>query len=480
MSVSSGSTLNELLGELKLLLRPRLRENQEAYSLYNRIRDIIMNTLSIDYEYMVELEGSLAKDTNIGGETDLDIFILVKKDDITNSWIKTNIIRPLRNALTMKGFNAKLRYSSHPYINVSWRIYSADIVPAYWATNINDIKTAVDRTPFHTKYVVSRLKDEQKDEVRLLKKFLKGVGVYGAEIKTSGFSGYLCELLIIKYGTFINSIKSMASWKPPQLVIIEDTNGTEIDNKLHGVTPLVVPDPVDLRRNAAAAVSLKSFETAVLAAKLFLTHPSRDYLFPRREAFSSDELSNAVKKSGRCPVIAVYRVAHGVAPDVLWGELRRVGRKCVNVLKESDFKVIDVRAWSNEGPIAMIFLDVLNCNTSVSRIHIGPYPHMGPNSLAFIYKYVDSPTSIGPWVGDDGRLYVVKPVRYTSPTDALLSNRSRVEGKHVKLVFVARSIDELVKKVIPLGVSKGEVLYWLTEAVFKRPPWLTIKRTSSI
>ena len=31
---------------------------------------------------------------------------------------------------------------------------------------------------------------------------MQGIGVYGAEIKVGGFSGYLCELLVMKYGGF--------------------------------------------------------------------------------------------------------------------------------------------------------------------------------------------------------------------------------------------------------------------------------------
>ncbi|MBS7613865.1 hypothetical protein KEJ48_06465, partial [Candidatus Bathyarchaeota archaeon] len=39
-------------------------------------------------------------------------------------------------------------------------------------------------------------------------KFAKGIGVYGADIKTGGFSGYLCELLIVSYGDFIKTVES--------------------------------------------------------------------------------------------------------------------------------------------------------------------------------------------------------------------------------------------------------------------------------
>ena len=38
---------------------------------------------------------------------------------------------------------------------------------------------------------------------------------HGSEFKVGGFAGYLCELLIIHYGTFLNVLKYAADeWKP--------------------------------------------------------------------------------------------------------------------------------------------------------------------------------------------------------------------------------------------------------------------------
>ncbi|NIS30872.1 MAG: tRNA CCA-pyrophosphorylase, partial [Actinobacteria bacterium] len=55
-----------------------------------------------------------------------------------------------------------------------------------------------DRTPFHAAYVEGRLNDELAAEVRVLKQLLEGIGVYGSDLKTRGFSGYLTELLVLE------------------------------------------------------------------------------------------------------------------------------------------------------------------------------------------------------------------------------------------------------------------------------------------
>jgi tRNA nucleotidyltransferase (CCA-adding enzyme) len=38
---------------------------------------------------------------------------------------------------------------------------------------------------------------------------MKGTGVYGAEAKVEGFSGYLTELLVINYGSFPKALEAV-------------------------------------------------------------------------------------------------------------------------------------------------------------------------------------------------------------------------------------------------------------------------------
>ncbi len=54
------------------------------------------------------------------------------------------------------------------------------------------IQSAVDRTPFHTRYITERI-NGLIDDVLLLKQFTKAGGIYGSDQMTEGFSGYLCE-----------------------------------------------------------------------------------------------------------------------------------------------------------------------------------------------------------------------------------------------------------------------------------------------
>ena len=135
--------------------------------------------------------------------------------------------------------------------------------------------SAVDRTPLHVDYVLGRVKDGQTDEIRLLKAWAEGIGVYGAEAKILGFSGYLCELLVLKYGTFRGVLEASLAWRRGLVVELDRPPGRSFEE------PLVVIDPVDPNRNVASAVSLEQLATFVHAAREYLQKPSERFFFPR-------------------------------------------------------------------------------------------------------------------------------------------------------------------------------------------------------
>ena len=126
-----------------------------------------------------------------------------------------------------------------------------------------------------------------KKPVILLKKFLKGVGVYGAEIKVGGFSGYLCELLIIHYGSFLNLLKSVVNWRWRRKRIVIDIEKSYekkgVDPTQVFDSPLIVIDPIDDRRNVASALREDRLSEFIAAAKAFLRNPSEHFFFPPKQ-----------------------------------------------------------------------------------------------------------------------------------------------------------------------------------------------------
>ncbi|MDT7890306.1 MAG: nucleotidyltransferase domain-containing protein, partial [Desulfurococcales archaeon] len=196
-------------------LRPREEEIREAFRVYGLLRERLGRAFPGDL-FSIELYGSIAKGTAISGDLDLDIFVLVPRE-YGRDWIKRSFVEKAREAL--RDIPLEERYAEHPYLRARIDSIEADIVPAIRISRASEAITAADRTPFHTEYVRRMLSSDGRDHVRLLKKFMKGIGVYGAEIRVGGFSGYVAELLVISLGGFIGVIENSSRWKPPVVII---------------------------------------------------------------------------------------------------------------------------------------------------------------------------------------------------------------------------------------------------------------------
>ena len=207
----------------------------------------------------IELVGSIAKDTFLKDNLDIDIFIkfptIFKKEKIGESALSIG-----RAFLE----NTEESYAEHPYIRGQYKDYKVEIVPCYKIEKASQKLSAVDRTPLHTRYVKENLPEKNKPDVLLFKQFLRGIGCYGAEAEIEGFSGYLCEILIIKYGDFNNLIKNAVNWKVGKKISFTKDKFPNFDS------PLTFIDPVDTNRNVASAISKAKFVFFIKACREYL------------------------------------------------------------------------------------------------------------------------------------------------------------------------------------------------------------------
>ena len=166
---------------------------------------------------IVRVEGSVAKDTWLREEPEIDIFMrlptTIPRRDLGE--ISLKIARK-----ATQGAKQVERFAEHPYLEAFLDDVRLNIVPCYDVAR-GEWHSATDRTPFHTDYVKKHLNERRRGEVRLLKKFLKGIQAYGAEIKTGGFSGYLCELLILHYQSLAETLRAFAGYKQRTIIDIE-------------------------------------------------------------------------------------------------------------------------------------------------------------------------------------------------------------------------------------------------------------------
>lgn len=341
----------------------------------------------------VETHGSVARGTWISGDKDIDLFLILdprldrtylhKTLDVVKRYLGTGWIES---------------YAEHPYIRAEKEGFEVEFVPCFNFDPSRSIISSTDRTPLHTQYVNHNLKTEQRDDVRLLKQFMRGVGVYGAEVKIGGFSGYLCELLIIKFKSFESALKAASSWKHSEVInLVENTDLNRLVKKFKD--PLIVPDPVDPKRNVASAVSESSMWTFVAAARSFLKNPQEKYFYP--EKIEADESSIQVLfKEHNTRFIFIYINDDSVpVPDVLWGQLYKTERAISKFLSIKDFTVLRSGVWSDEVSQHILVFELAYDPISKTVLNMGPPVEMAGNSEKFIKTHIHSNlVAAGPWI----------------------------------------------------------------------------------
>ena len=166
----------------------------------------------------VMLGGSLGRNTHLRNDRDIDLFVIYPKH-LPRKEFEREGLRLGRKI--MKGHFFEEAFSEHPYLRGSMNGFDVEIVPAFDVESADRKQSSVDRSRFHTHYLNERLHDQLRDEVRLLKQFLKGIECYGADVKASSVPGYVVELLVLHYGRFLDAIKAVSAWKQEQVIDLQ-------------------------------------------------------------------------------------------------------------------------------------------------------------------------------------------------------------------------------------------------------------------
>ncbi len=381
--------IEELLAHLSMELRPTHETLEKARILADRLVKGIEEYFG---PRTASIEGSYAKGTMVRSREEVDVFIHFKPHVPIERAAEQVLVNGME-LIRRLGGSVKLRYASHPYVEGFIDGLRVNLVPCY-DTEPGKWITPVDRTPYHTKYVRSMLDERMADDVRLLKAFLMSDGLYGAEIRYKGFSGYVCELLIIKMGSFLKLLEKVAEWRPP--VILDG------DKDIFRGSPLILPDPVDESRNAASAVSTTTLSKFIMKSKLFLRRPSKHYF--------TDTVSIDIKPNDRCFVAILLDVPER-PPDVLWGELNRTAEGLVRGLEKNGFKPFRWDCWS-ENKTAVLIFELESLSLPKVYLHVGP-PVWSRNAVDFVDEQMKKQDIVAyPWIYGE-RLFSLRRRRHT-------------------------------------------------------------------
>jgi len=353
--------------ELKVLkkIKPSKIEQEYVEEFLNKLLKISAEVSKPFYAYP-QICGSISKGTWLSGDHDIDLFIVFRKkigrDELEKQGllIGTTICEKLNGTYNIK-------YAEHPYVRVKVRDFEIDIVPCYEIKRGEKIISAVDRSPHHTLYIKENLTGYKVDHARLMKYFCKQIGIYGADAKHNGLSGYLCELLIINYGTFERCMKGISKLNFGDCIDIENLlEKKEAREKFDDA--LIVIDPVDKNRNVAASLSPQNFLRLKLEAIRYL----KTKTFPVQKKHTKNLLIEKLKDKRGTDFAGIKFKPPDIIPENLYPQIRKFAKKLAKYLKENDFSVLRYFSWTDEIKKAFIIFEIENRRLSKFKKKDGP------------------------------------------------------------------------------------------------------------
>jgi tRNA nucleotidyltransferase (CCA-adding enzyme) len=394
----------------------------------------------------IALGGSYARGTWLRGSFDIDYFLLYPPEYPREKLEKVAVGTAKR---ALEGYKVNLRFAEHPYVEGFVEGVRVNLVPCYKVVP-GEWKSAADRSPYHTKYMVSKLDADARAEARLLKKFVKASGVYGAEVRVQGFSGYVCEVLTIKYGSFQKTLEALAKIGENEIISIEP-----YDEKLAKSfkSPMTILDPVDTTRNLGAAISPRNVAKLVFRARSYIENP-RISLF-----------SESKKQEGRYSMVLLERSivvtfkTEWRSPDILWGQLKRSASALANKLESYGFQVLRTGVASDESSHSA-FLFLL-ADEKINSVHARKGPDYFRADEVKNYFEKNRKRALLTWIGDDGKLestFLRQKTRAREVLGDLLSKKN----------IDSTGISQEIKKEIARGFATSS-----GKAVAKERNWLS-------
>ena len=443
---------NNLLKEIK----PSKEENEKVIKLSNQLIKVINESAEdLNVPANAVLVGSVAKGTWLAGNADIDILIKFPLET-TSKYLKEYGLKIGHACINRMEGGSEERYASHPYVTGYINGYYVDFVPCYDIKSSVELKSAVDRTLLHTEYIKAHLTTEQADEVVLLKKFMDSVGTYGSEFRVGGFSGYLCEMLILKYGNFIETLKTAAeTWNYGYIVDLEDY-GTANQFK----DPLIAIDPVDKNRNVAAALTVQKMSEFIVASGNFLNKPSEKYFVLKDCITESDILVEQFENRATKTVLICFNPPK-IPADAVYPQIKKTENSIVRVSESEGFTVFGSGSWTDENNLAVILVEFETWQLPCIKKHEGPQIWVREHQERFLEKYGKNA-----WIEEDR--WVVGIERDYMDAEILLSDLMTGKksgylkfGKHLKKKIMKEHQIIEVSEFLYSSMAESKILNFL-------------------
>ena len=381
---------SDVIKKSKELAIPNNNQRKKVDKIANQVFSLVNKTAEKQKSIVsVHFGGSYAKETWTPEKIDIDIFVKFKKTTKEKDFEK---IGKKIGFDSLKKFKPYVRYSEHPFVEANINGVGVNVVPCYDIKK-GEWKSAADRSTFHTEFMSGNLTGSMKDDIRILKCFLKINGMYGAEIAKQGFSGYVCETLVYYLGNFENVLKKMAKLQNNEII-------GESPRKFE--SPIVIIDPIDRNRNLGAAISIDNVATFVLIARNFLKKNSISY-------FKEKTKMKIPKELAKNTLIVNFKYKKR-SDDIIYGQIKRASNSIESQLNKEGFNVLrnDAVVY-DENKACLVFL-IESLRIPKNEVRVGPDVFSKDFATKFIN--INSKKSKLMWTDKDGKLQSLQKRRY--------------------------------------------------------------------
>jgi tRNA nucleotidyltransferase (CCA-adding enzyme) len=324
--------MKEILKEVLKEIKPTKEQEKEVEK---KIDDVLKKVQKALPETKVILGGSGQKGTWLKKAHDADIFV---KFPINKYKEKTDSLSDILEKKLKKIFKMERLHGSRDYFQTKIKGFTFEIIPIIDIKKAENALNITDVSPLHAEWV----KKHQKyvDEIRLTKQFFKAAKIYGAESYINGFSGYICEILTINYKGFENLVKSITKWKPKVVIDIENYHKNKNQalfniDKAKTQGPLIIVDPVQSSRNAAAAVSKEKLDIIIKYSKDFIKKPSKEFF-----KIKQIDVESLKKKAKKDDLFILKAVPLTGKEDVVGCKLLKTFEHIKNKIEKNKFTLI--------------------------------------------------------------------------------------------------------------------------------------------
>ena len=415
------NNIKSILNEVLEAIQPDRNYEKE---IFERLDAIIKKINRNQKDFKAVLGGSGAKGTWLK-TFDADIFVLFDYGKYKGKSHELSGI--LEKTLKKKFKNIIKLHGSRDYLQIRENSFTFEIVPILKIKKAEQAKNITDVSPLHSNWV--RKHKKSVNEIKLTKQFAQAQNVYGAESHIKGFSGYVCEILTVYYGSFLNLMKNAAKWDDKAVVDAEKyyrgIDVFKVVNVSKLISPLIVIDPVQKDRNAAAAMSIEKFEAFKKAAKEFLKNPSKDFFAKKSLKALFLELKGKNKK-----LIVIEACPLTGKTDVVGSKLMKIFGFLKQQLENEEFKILKSEwEWNRHSNSFFYFLFDKKSLPKTAEIE---GPPLGMAQHVENFRKIHKKT-----FRKKGKIYAIVRRKYTVPENLLKElighDYSKERSKSIKL-----------------------------------------------